>query len=441
MKLALVVQRYSADINGGAELHARFVAEHLAPHVHTEVFTTCARDYVTWRNELPEGSDTVNGIPVHRFPVAHERDVRQFARRSARVFARTHSLADELAWLDAEGPASPALLHRVRAARGAFDYFLFFSYRYYHAYHGARAAADRAMLVPTAERDEAIGLSMFGPVFRGVRAVMYNSPEEQAMIEAAAANHDVPSVVVGVGSEIPERAEADRFRRKFGISGPYIIYVGRIDQNKGCPELFTFFQHYLRSTRSRLTLVLVGTAIIDVPDHPRIRHLGFLDDQDKFDGLAGADALMMPSYYESLSMVALEAWGMGRPVLANGKCDVLRGQCLRSNAGLFYDNFAEFTEALRAIESDRILNRGLGVQGRRFFQQHYAWPVVERKYLDMLDRLQREDRDGRGGGMEPLPGWFARRRRVLPPAESVLAQIPSGPAPPATQTVRVEVAG
>lgn len=440
MKLALVVQRYSADINGGAELHARYVAEHLACHVRTEVFTTCARDYVTWRNELPEGPDTVNGIPVHRFPVARERDPQLFARRSARVFEQTHSLADELAWLDAEGPASPALIRRLHAEREAFDYFLFFSYRYYHAYHGARAVGGRVILVPTAERDEAMGLSLFGPVFRHAQAVMYNSPEEQAMIENAAGNHDVPGVVVGVGSEIPPGAEPDRFRRKFGISGPYAIYIGRIDRNKGCPELFTFFQHYLRMTRSRLTLALVGTANIDVPSHPRIRHVGFLDDQDKFDGLAGAEVLMMPSYYESLSMVALEAWGMGRPVLANGKCDVLKGQCLRSNAGLFYENFAEFAEALRAIESDRMLNRALGVQGRRFFQTHYTWPVVERKYLDMLDRLQR-DTHGRRDGIEPLPGWFARRRRVLPPADSILEQIPSGPAAWSSDTTPVEVAG
>ena len=56
VKLAVVVQRYGADINGGAELHARYVAEHLARHAEVEVLTTCARDYVTWRNELPPGA-------------------------------------------------------------------------------------------------------------------------------------------------------------------------------------------------------------------------------------------------------------------------------------------------------------------------------------------------------------------------------------------------
>ena len=60
MKLAIVVQRYGADINGGAELHARYVAEHLATYAEVRVLTTCARDYLTWRNELPAGIDSVS---------------------------------------------------------------------------------------------------------------------------------------------------------------------------------------------------------------------------------------------------------------------------------------------------------------------------------------------------------------------------------------------
>ena len=124
-----------------------------------------------------------------------------------------------------------------------------------------------------------------------------------------------------------------------------------------------------------------------MPDHPRIRHLGFLDDVDKFDAIAASELLIMPSYFESLSMVALEAWGLGRPVLANGRCDVLRGQCVRSNAGLFYENAQEFVESLRAIERSRWLSGALGRNGRQFFREHYDWPVIERKYLDMLKSL------------------------------------------------------
>jgi glycosyltransferase involved in cell wall biosynthesis len=428
VKLAIVVQRYGADINGGAELHARYVAEHLARHAHVVVLTTCARDYVTWHDEYAPGVERINGVPVHRFPVDSERDVKLFAQWSDRVFEKPHSYLDELKWLDAEGPKSTPLLAHIGSHRHDYDYFIFFSYRYYHAYHGARAAADRAILVPTAERDEAIGLGISPPLFRGVRALMYNSPEEQRMIQAAAANHDVPGVVVGIGSEIPEQPQPERFRQKYGITGRFALYVGRIDQNKGCKELFTFFLQALPALPKGLGLVLIGKEILPIPNHPRIRHLGFLDDQDKFDALAAADLLLMPSYYESLSMVALEAWALGKPVLANGRCEVLRGQCIRSKAGLYYETQAEFVETLRAIADGRTLNAALGSNGREFFQRHYAWPVIERTYLDMLERLSADDRKGTAvKGMEPEPGWIAKRRRTLRPATDVLAELPSGP--------------
>ena len=428
MKLAVVVQRYGQAINGGAELHARYVAEHLARHADVEVLTTCATDYVTWRNELAAGEEQVNGVTVRRFRVSHRRDPQTFGRLSRQVFEHSHSLADELAWLDAEGPTSPALTRYIAKQGGAYDFLLFFSYRYYHAYHGARAAGSRAVLVPTAERDAAIGLAIFPPLFRGVRALMYNSPEERAMIQVVAGNERVPGVIVGIGSEVPQNPVAARFRQKHDIRGPYAIYVGRIDENKGCKELFDYFQAYLRDVSDKLTLVLVGNSLLPIPEHRRIRHLGFLDDTDKFDAMAGADLLIMPSYFESLSMVALEAWALGRPVLVNGGCDVLKGQCLRSNAGLYYQGYAEFAETLGAMERNRWLTGTLGRNGRQFFREHYDWPVIERKYLDMFDRLSKETpAKDTAAAFAPLPGWLERRRRNLPPAEEILARVQAGP--------------
>jgi glycosyltransferase involved in cell wall biosynthesis len=425
VKLGIVVQRYGADISGGAELHARYIAEHLSRHADVRVLTTCALDYVSWRNELPQGRDVVNGIAVERFPVARERDQWDFARRSARVFDHRHSVRDELLWLDSEGPRSPALVDYVREQAGAFDYLVFFSARYYHCFHGVRAAPGRAVLVPTAERDAALGVSVFGSVFRGVRAIMYNSFEERAVIQAVSSNEHVPGVVVGVGSEIPSAVDPARFRQKFNVSGRFVIYVGRIDANKGCAELFDYFADYAGSTNPPPALLLVGTPVLATPAHPQIRHLGRVSDEDKFDAIAASEALIMPSYYESLSMVALEAWALGRPVLANAHCDVLAGQCIRSNAGLYYRNRQEFAAALDRLLSDRALVQALGKNGRDFYQRHYDWPVIERKYLDMFARLGREPQRTRQ--LEALPGWWAQRRRTVAPAAEIVRRLPSGP--------------
>lgn len=425
MKLAIVVQRYGADINGGAELHARYIAERLSRRATVEVLTTCAKDYITWKNEWPAGTETIGPVTVRRFPVSRPRDTRDFGRRSAFVFDHPHSLADESAWLDSEGPRSPKLIAHLRRVRNDFDWFLFFSARYYHAVRGADVVGDKAILVPTAERDPAVGLALIGRLCRSVRAIMYNTLEERALLQGVSGNTNVPGVVVGVGSEIPERTQPWRFRKKFNLKRPFAVYIGRIDENKGCKELFEHFDRYSREYPRGLDLVLIGNAVMPVPTHPRIRALGFLSDEDKFDALAAADLLVMPSPYESLSMVALEAWALGKPVLANGRCDVLRGQVVRSNGGLYYDRYEEFAEAMFALEASGPIGTVLGRQGREYFRRHYAWPVIERKYFETFDRLAR---DGKAApAPEPLPGWWARRQRTLPPARQVMERVPSGP--------------
>jgi glycosyltransferase involved in cell wall biosynthesis len=424
VKLACVVQRYGHAINGGAELHARYIAERLARHADVEVLTTCAVDYVTWKNELAEGVEQVNDVPVRRFRVKHERDPIAFGRLSERVFNQMHSIGDELDWMDAEGPTSPGLIDYISSRANDYDFFIFFSYRYYHAYHGIRAVAPRAILVPTAERDSTIGLSIFKTIFRSVRGLMYNSPEERAMIQAIAGNQDVPGVVVGVGSEVPANPQPSRFRQKFDLRGPFAIYVGRIDANKGCRELFEYFTTYLRESAGRLTLVLIGNSLLEIPKDPRIRHLGFLDDTDKFDAIAGSELLIMPSYFESLSMVALEAWALGRPVLANAKCDVLKGQCIRSNAGLYYDNESEFVESLRAIEHNKWVAGSLGKNGRHYYRDYYDWPVIEKKYLDMIDRLSKS---APLRAIDHGAGWFERQKVDCPAGAEVVAAVPGGP--------------
>ena len=425
MKLAVVVQRYGADLNGGAELHARYVSEHLARHADVEVLTTCAQDYITWENAYEPGLDHVNGLPVRRFPVSQVRNPDDFGRRSDHVFHRQHSLTDELNWLDSEGPKSPALVNFVRDQATNYDYFIFFSYRYYHAYYGIRHVTSRAVLVPTAERDPALGLAIFGPTFRAVRAIMYNSFEERELIQTVSSNHDVPGVVVGIGSEVPARANAQRFRQRRGLSRRFAIYVGRIDENKGCGELFDHFQRYA-GTSGGLDLVLIGNPVMPVPSHPRIHQLGFVPDEEKYDAMVAADVLIMPSYFESLSMVTLESWAMGVPVLVNGHCDVLRGQAIRANAGLYYTTYDEFSEALRLLETNRPLRRRFGANGQTYFRQHYTWSVIERKYLDMFNHLENENRHR--DPIEPLPGWLARHRRSIRAAGQIVDQLPTGPA-------------
>lgn len=377
MRLAFVVQRYGPEVSGGAELHCRWLAERLARHHQVEVFTTRAVNYVDWADAYPAGTARVEGVPVHRFGVARRRKARVFSSISNVVFHGSHALAEEEAWVRANGPESPDLVRAVAAARERFDLFFFYCYRYYQTFYGLPTVRDRAILVPTAEEDPAITLSIFHPLFRMPRGIVYLTPEERTLVEEASGNGAVPSVTIGSGLDLPEGPSREDFRSKHGLTRPFLLYVGRIDRNKGCGSLFAYFRRFLEETGLEVDLVLAGKAALAIPEHPRIRHVGFVTEKEKVAAMRAADALVMPSPYESLSMVLLEAWKLGLPALANGRCRVLAGQCLRSGGGLFYDGYAEFREAARLLLARPDLRAALGRQGREYVEREYSWERVD----------------------------------------------------------------
>jgi glycosyltransferase involved in cell wall biosynthesis len=386
LRLCFVIQRFGLEVAGGSELHCRWLAGRLARHHDVRVVTTCALDYLEWRNHFPPGADRVDGLPVTRHPVRRPRDEKRFARISDVVFHDEHGLDDERQWVVENGPECPELVRSLRGLRDV-DLFVFYSYRYYQTFFGLPTVRERAVLVPTAEEDPAIELPIFGDLFRSPRGIVYLTPEEKSLVQGVSGNAAVPSVVVGSGINVPEDHRAVDVRTRFGIGGPYVLYVGRIDRNKGADRLFTYWQRLAEEWPDLPPLVLVGRPVLEIPVHPKIRHLGFVSEDEKFALLAACLLLVLPSPYESLSVIVLEAWAAGRPVLVNSACRVLEGQCVRSGGGLFYRGYSEFAEALRLLLADESLRRRLGEAGRRYVGAEYDWDVVERRTGEFLQGL------------------------------------------------------
>ena len=389
LRLGFVVQRYGLEIAGGAEYHCRLIAELLRDHAEVDVFTTCALDYVEWKNHYPEGEAVLNGVRVQRFPVARERDILRFAAFSEAIQSPGHAPAEEEDWMDAQGPYSPALRDHVvaAAASGGYDALIFFSYRYWTTCRSLRPSRTPALLAPTAEDDGLYRLPLFREMFEATAQFIFNSVEERKMLETAL-GRPLPGGIVGVGSALPLAMDETAFRSRFAIEGPFLLYVGRIDLNKGCPELFDHFLRYRKETGSKLQLVLIGRAVLPIPDDPAVRPLGFLDEADKWNALAACTALAIPSRLESLSMVTLEAFWAERPVVANGNCAVLRGQCRRSGGGLYYTNYDEFRGILETLEGDGALRARMGRAGHAYFEENYAWPVILDKYLSLIAKAR-----------------------------------------------------
>jgi len=388
MKIAFIIQRYGEDIAGGAEMLCRRVAERLAREHEVEVLTTCAVDYVTWANRLEPGPDTVNGIAVRRFPVKRPRSPRRFGRIQDFIFNNPHTRRQELKWLREEGPLSPALVRHIEEHRRDYDLFIFFSYRYYITFHGLPPVAHRSILVPTAEHDPVVDLEIFRDFFKRPAGIVYLTPEERELIRGISGNHDVPDDVIGGLDSWPGEVDRGLFFEKHGLGEKgYIIYLGRVDENKGCRQMFAHYIRYAGERKESLPLVVIGKPVMEIPDHPGIRHFGFVSEEEKFSALAGSRFLLMPSLYESLCMVVLEAWAMGTPTLVNGRCDVLRGQVTRAGGGLWYTGFDEFLYTMELLCRDDGLCRALGESGRRYCEANYTWPHIEKQYNELIRRV------------------------------------------------------
>jgi hypothetical protein len=186
LKLALVIHRYGDGVAGGSEAHGRGLVQELRKTHEVEVLTTCARDYLSWRNEFEAGESMVDRIRVTRYPVSRTRDLGRFAAVSDHVFNETHSREDEERWIVENGPLCPDLVDAIRA-RTDVDYLLCYSYRYFTGVKGALAAGARAILVPTAEEDDAVKLEVFAELFRSVRGFLYLTPEEKSRPRASSA--------------------------------------------------------------------------------------------------------------------------------------------------------------------------------------------------------------------------------------------------------------
>jgi len=384
MKLAFVIQRYGLEVAGGAEAHCRGLVTALRDRHDVEVLTTCALDYITWRNHYAPGTAMVDGVRVTRYANAQERDVRRFGAISDLVFHDDHTRDDERQWLLANGPVSPDLVRAV-GTRQDVDFFLFYSYRYYTATMGARAALNRAVLVPTAEDDPAVRLGVFADLFRSVRGFLYLTPEERELIEAVSGSRDIPSEIIGSGVAVPavDPSAIDRFK----LPPQYVLYAGRVDRNKGVDTLFRYYTWLVEEWPEAPALVLAGHQVLDIPDHPKIRYLGYVSEAEKAALLSQASVVIMPSAYESLSILVLEAWALGAPVLVNAHCRVLEGQCRRSGGGLFYRDLAEFSAMLRLLMSRPDLRRDLGAAGQAYAAQEYSWEIAGTRTEALLNRL------------------------------------------------------
>jgi glycosyltransferase involved in cell wall biosynthesis len=387
MRLACVVHRYGPQATGGSEAHCRALATRLAERHQVDVLTSCATDYITWRNVLPAGESMDGAVRVRRFKAARTRHLNRFREISEQVFAGRATAADQEQWFRENGPELPALLQYLQAHGHEYDRVLFWAFRYYPSYFGVPLVADRAVLVPTAEDDDLIRTAdVLGPFFARPRSYLFLTPEERDLVAARCDGPLPSSAVIGAGLEPMPMPAAAHVTGALPVQPPFLLYLGRVERNKGCEALFANYAAYQAVEPDPIPLVMAGPVMMPIPELARLHVLGFVPDEIRNALLREARALVMPSPFESLNIAVLEAWNAGTPVLVNARCRPLQGQTRRANGGLLYERRDEFIEALRFLVTNPDAARQFGAQGQAYVDREYRWPVVMEKVEGLIAR-------------------------------------------------------
>ena len=385
MKIAFVIQRYGEEIIEGAEYFTRLIAERLIKFHEIEILTTCAKGYHIWENEYPQGTSVINGVPVRRFKNTKYRNMEGFTKIQEYVFNNSHVIEEEMQWVDEQGPYCPDLIRYIQLHKDLYDIFVFFTYRYFPSYYGIHLVKEKAILVPFAENDPALDLVITEDQFDDAAGIIFSTPEERELINNRIFFNTNEKIweIIGCGIDPPQESEIspDKGNR-------YIFYLGRIEGSKGCYELFDYYLRLLADMKNPPDLVLAGFDAIGVPKHEKIHYLGFVSEKEKSELLYHADFLVMPSPYESFSIVTLESLSCGTPVLVNEECAVLKGHCLRSNAGLWYRRYDEFLACSQLLSNNSSLREKMGQNGIRYIRNNYSWDLIEQKYLNIFKQFK-----------------------------------------------------
>lgn len=384
--LAFVVPRYGEEVLGGAETVVRQMAEHLVAEGRSvEVLSTCALDHHTWSNHYAPGPTEVNGVAVHRFPT--QRSSGKFHRAiGARIGAGAPTtLMEQELWLN-DGFRSPAMYHHLLDHHSRYHTIVLTPYMFWTTYACSQIAPSKNVLRPCLHDEPFAYLDIYRPQFRDCRGIIFNSEPEMHL---ASRIFDLPrsTEVIGEGIDIPDGADADRFRSRTGITDPFMIYAGRREWGKNVEMLISYFAKYSQRNPN-LKLVLMGKGEVQIPNQiaDRVVDLGYVDQQMKYDGFAAASVTCQPSMWESFSRLLMDSWLGGTPVLAYGGSDVTSYHVKRARGGFVFDDQHSFEAALDLILSHPRLASQMGTDGRAYVLQNYTWDRVISHLIDTIEK-------------------------------------------------------
>lgn len=390
-KLGFVIPWFGEKIPGGAEMELRGLTAHMAAAgIELEILATCVKEFTAdWNvNHYKEGLTEVQGIPVRRFPV-RKRDTAAFDTVNYKLMNRIPLTAEEEETYVREMVNSPALYQYMKEHQDEYQVFVFIPYMFGTTYYGSQICPEKSVLIPCLHDESYAYMNVFKEAYSRVAGMIFHAQPESDLAHQIYDLSSVDARVLGEGIDTDLTGDAERFRQKYHIAEPFVLYAGRKDAGKNVHTLIRYFAEYKKRNPQPLKLILIGGGEIEIPKEAKedILDLGFLPIQDKYDAYTAALTLCQPSLNESFSLVVMESWLARRPVLVHGKCAVTRHFATVSGGGLYFEDYFEWEGCMNYYLAHPDTVDQMGRNGREFAVNNFAWDVIVEKYRNYFEQL------------------------------------------------------
>ncbi len=410
LRIGLVIPWYGKLLGGGAESASRSLVQALKEHrpdIKVDVLTTALKEFSTdWnQNFYEEAICDDDGIDVYRFKAEpinrslfHKINLRKLMPQTVDDLWRAGKPHSPLSifeeWFYMRHMVHSQSLYRyLRACYDDYDFFVFIPYMFGTTYKGSLQVPGKAIIIPCLHNERYAYMRLYRNMMNKARAVFFHVEAERRLANRIYQIPQARQFPFGVIVDInPPKGDLGRFRSKFNIQDPFVLYAGRKIEGKGLPTLVQYFLEYKKNAAhsNKLKLVIIGKGDLQYPreQYPDIIDLGFVSDQDKHDAYTSALCLAMPSLMESFSIVLMESWLQGVPVLVNELCEVTRDHAMASNGGYSYRDAATFSAALQQFLTNPGKTCEMGMLGRQYVIDNYSAKTIVNKFAEFVFKLK-----------------------------------------------------
>jgi glycosyltransferase involved in cell wall biosynthesis len=365
-----------------------------------ELLATCAKDNRTWANELAAGEVEIQGVRVIRFPV-NERNLDAWIPIQVAIHEGKQVAADEqLVWMKESVNSDP--LYQYLANEGhRFDAIFFGPYLFGTTFWGSMIHPAKSILIPCLHDEAYAYLDTIASMFRNVRGCLFNAEPEMHL--ARSLYGDIPGDVVGMGFVPPSSRDIEALEPYFDGDFPYILYLGRKEMGKNVHLLMDYFCEAKRDgvIPAEVKLAILGGGSFsdlhrnDLLGRDDIIDLPHLSEREKQRLLGHSLFLCQPSTNESFSIVLMEAWMVGAPVVVHGECAVTRHHVIESAGGLYFSSSSDLAGITRYFLETDGARAAFAQRGADYVAKHYSWPAVLGRFDRAVESLLR-------GGMQDV---------------------------------------